>query len=489
MQILLPDILLLSAVMLMLIVDIVTGARSIKGQRVICAIAVLSSLASAAGYACGALSGQSYYFFSGMIVIDPFANILKAVVAASFSISLIYSRQYLEERDLAQNDFYLLALFSLLGQLVMICGHNMLTLYLGLELMSLSLYALIALRRDHAQALEAAVKYYVLGALASGFVLYGMSMLYGATGSLDIGEILRVIDAGQASHMILLFGTVFIVAGVAFKLGAAPFHMWAPDVYHGAPTAVTLLISAGPKVAAFAWGLRLLVTGLLPLATDWQHMLILLAVLSLIVGNLTGIVQKNIKRMLAYSAIAHMGFILLSLLSGVVIGKVIGTTAGQAYGAAMFYSIVYLMTTLGSFGVLLLLARRDFEITRLDDLKGLSQRHPMCALMMLVMMFSLAGIPPTAGFYAKFAVLSALAEANLIWLAVFAVLTSLFGAFYYLRIVKLMYFDAPTDFAPGPVRRGAQAVLIANGAAVLALGIAPGGLIALCVRAVTQIPL
>jgi NADH-quinone oxidoreductase subunit N len=343
---------------------------------------------------------------------------------------------------------------------------------------------MVALRRDAPQSSEAAMKYYVLGALATGFLLYGISMLYGATGSLELNEVLKAVASGRINDAVLLFGVIFIVAGVAFKMGAAPFHMWVPDVYQGAPTAMTLFVGGGPKVAAFAWGLRFLVMGLLPLAVDWQEMLVILAALSMIVGNITGIVQRNIKRMLAYSAISNMGFVLLGLLAGVVDGKAVG--AASAYGSAMFYSIVYLVTTTGTFGVIMLLARRDFEAETLDDFKGLNQRSPIFAFVMMVMMFSLAGIPPTVGFYAKLAVLEATVNAGLTWLAVLAVMTSLVGAFYYLRIVKLMYFDAPQDTMPISAGACNRTLLALNGVAVLMLGIIPGPLMTACLQAISH---
>jgi NADH-quinone oxidoreductase subunit N len=397
-------------------------------------------------------------------------------------VSIVYSRRYLEDRGLFRGEFFLLGMFSLLGQLVMISGNNFLTLYLGLELMSLSLYGAIALRRDAAPSNEAAMKYYVLGALASGFLLYGISMLYGATGSLDLNEVFKAIGTSHYDPSVLLFGVIFIVAGVAFKMGAVPFHMWVPDVYQGAPTAMTLMVGGGPKVAAFAWGLRFLVMGLLPLAVEWQEMLVILAALSLIVGNITGIVQRNVKRMLAYSAISNMGFVLLGLLAGVVDHKTTG--AANAYGSAMYYSIVYLITTMGTFGVIMLLARRDFEADTLEDFKGLNQRSPVFAFVMMIMMFSLAGIPPAVGFYAKLAVLQATMNAGLTWLTVLAVITSLFGAFYYLRIVKLMYFDDPQDKSPILADTSTRALLAFNGVAVLVLGIVPDPLLKACLQAI-----
>ncbi|SAL02353.1 NADH dehydrogenase subunit N [Caballeronia arationis] len=446
--------------------------------------ALLSSTAAGVGFAIQASDSHQYYFFSRTIVIDSFASVMKAGVSLGFAAALVYSRKYLEDRELFRDHVFLLGMFSLLGQLIMISGNHFLMLYLGLELMSLSLYAMIALRRDAPQSSEAAIKYYVLGALATGFLLYGISMLYGATGSLELNEVLKAVASGRINDAVLLFGVIFIVAGIAFKMGAVPFHMWVPDVYQGAPTAMTLFVGGGPKLAAFAWGLRFLVMGLLPLAFDWQRMLVILAALSMIVGNLTGIVQLNVKRMLAYSAISNMGFVLLGLLAGVVDGKAGG--AASAYGSAMFYSIVYLVTTTGAFGVIMLLARRDFEADTLEDFKGLNQRSPVSAFVMMVMMFSLAGIPPTVGFYAKLAVLEATMRAGLTWLAVLAVVTSLVGAFYYLRIVKLMYFDAPQDTTPLAAGACNRALLSLNGVAVLVLGIVPGPLMTVCLQAITQ---
>ncbi|WP_033350730.1 NADH-quinone oxidoreductase subunit NuoN [Paraburkholderia kururiensis] len=481
MTVLLPDALLMVAVIVAWLNDTFVGD---SGRRTTYFIALLSSLVAGIWFAVNAADNNVYYFFSHMYVVDAFASAMKAVVTLGFAVSIVYSRRYLEERDLFRGDFFLLGMFSLLGQLVMISGNNFLTLYLGLELMSLSLYAVIALRRSASTSNEAAMKYYVLGALASGFLLYGISMLYGATGSLDLNDVVKAIASGRINDVVLLFGVIFVVAGVAFKMGAVPFHMWVPDVYQGAPTAMTLLTGGGPKVAAFAWALRFLVMGLLPLAVDWQEMLVILAALSLIVGNITGIVQRNVKRMLAYSAISNMGFVLLGLLSGIVDGKASG--AAGAYGSAMFYSIVYLITTLGTFGMVMLLARRDFEADTIDDFKGLNQRSPVFAFVMMVMMFSLAGIPPTVGFYAKLAVLEATVNAGLTWLAVLAVITSLFGAFYYLRIVKLMYFDAPQDATPIQSGMCNRALLALNGLAVLVLGLVPGPLMTGCLQAISH---
>jgi NADH-quinone oxidoreductase subunit N len=449
-----------------------------------------ASLAAVALLHLARLDGaQSVYAMQGMFASDPLGHLLALFATIAVMITIGYSRAYIGAREMLKGEFFTLSLFSLLGVCVMVSANNFLVVYLGLELMSLSLYALVALRRDHGTSTEAAMKYFVLGALASGFLLYGLSMMYGATGSLDIPRVFEVIGRGQANQSVLIFGLVFVVAGLAFKFGAAPFHMWVPDVYHGAPTAVTLLIAGAPKLAAFGMTMRLLVEGMLGLATDWQQMLSVLAILSLLIGNLAAIAQTNLKRMLAYSAIAQIGFMLLALTAGVVSGNTL--SAGNAYSSALFYMVVYVLTTLGTFGLIMLLARQGFECDEISDLAGLNQRSPWMAGVMAVFMFSLAGIPPTAGFYAKLSVLQALITTNQphhLWLAVFAVLISLVGAFYYLRIVKLMYFDEPTADAAAPSQEGggANALLAANGAAVLLLGILPGGLMTVCSMAILR---
>jgi NADH-quinone oxidoreductase subunit N len=351
--------------------------------------------------------------------------------------------------------------------------------------MSLSLYALAALRRDHSVATEAAIKYFVLGALASGFLLYGMSMLYGGTGTLDLDRIAASMSGRTpANTTVIVFGVVFIVSGLAFKFGAVPFHMWVPDVYQGTPTVATLLIASAPKIATFAISFRVLAEALPSVATDWQQMLLVLSVLSMIVGNLVAIAQTNLKRMLAYSTIAQVGFVLLGMLSGVVGGSTDGMA--DAWSASMFYVVTYVLTTLGTFGVILLVARKGHEAEDIADLKGLSRRSPGLAFVMLLLMFSLAGIPPTVGFYAKLAVLQSVVEAGMTWLAILAVLVSLIGAFYYLRIVKTVYFDEPTDVEPIAAAPGAQAVMAVNGALILLLGLVPGPLMTLCLGAVRQ---
>jgi NADH-quinone oxidoreductase subunit N len=434
-------------------------------------------------------SGLTLYGMQGMVVTDPMGHLLALFSTLAVMVTLAYAQPYIAEREMLKGEFFVLTLFMLLGINVMVAANNFLVVYLGLELMSLSLYALVALRRDNALATEAAMKYFVLGALASGFLLYGLSMMYGATGSLMIPEVFEAIGKGTINPQVLVFGVVFVVAGLAFKLGAAPFHMWIPDVYHGAPTAVTLLVAGAPKLAAFAITMRLLVEGLLGLAVDWQQMLVVLAVASLVIGNFAAIAQRNLKRLLAYSAIAQIGFMLLALASGVVSGNTL--SAANAYSSAMFYMVTYVLTTLGSFGLILLLARRGFECEEIDDLAGLGRRSPWMAGVMALFMFSLAGIPPTVGFYAKLSVLQALVTTNLVaylWLAVVAVLLSLIGAFYYLRIVKVMYFDEPVGaaFAAPQGQGGARALLALNGAAVLLFGLLPGGLMALCRDAITK---
>jgi len=432
--------------------------------------------------------GSRRYIFNGLFVSDLMSSVLKLAAYIATSVALVYSRQYLLDRRLLRGEFLTLLLFSLLGMMIMMSANSFLTVFLGLELMSLCLYALVALDRDSPSATEAAMKYFILGALSSGLLLYGISMIYGATGSLDFREVslqVRNLLADSGAERVsmrpfLVFGLVFVVAGVAFKVGAAPFHMWIPDVYHGAPTPVTLVIGSAPKLAAFAMAIRLLVNGLFELAAEWQQMLVLLALLSMAIGNITAIAQSNLKRMLAYSTIAHMGFMLLGLLSGVIGGNRL--SMNDAYTAALFYVIVYVIMSVGAFGMLLFLSRAGFECENLDDLRGLSKTSPWYAFVMLILMFSLAGIPPTAGFYAKLAVLSAAVTAGYIWLAVAAVVLSLVGAFYYLRIVKLMYFDDPREGAVAPAHPELQmrVLLSANGLVLLLFGIAPSMLMNVC---------
>jgi NADH-quinone oxidoreductase subunit N len=434
-----------------------------------------------------AQSGITLYGMNGMVVTDPMGHLLAFFACMAMAVTVAYAQPYLASRDMLKGEFFTLSLFVLLGISVMCSANHFLVVYLGLEVMSLSLYALTALRRDHGRSTEAAMKYFVLGALASGFLLYGLSMLYGATGSLEIPKVLEQIAAGRINRDVLVLGVVFVVSGLAFKLGAVPFHMWVPDVYHGAPTAVTLMIGGAPKLAAFAITIRLLVEGLLGLAVDWQQMFIVLAVGSLAVGNLAAIAQGNLKRMLAYSTIAQMGFLLLGLSAGVVSGNTL--SAANAYSSAMFYIVTYVLTTLGTFGLILYLSREGFESEEISDLAGLARRRPWLAGVMSVFMFSLAGIPPMVGFFAKLAIIQALVTTNVtlyIVLAVVAVVFSLIGAFYYLRVVKVMYFDEPTDSSHIVQGPGIGALLALNGAAVLLLGPFSGGLLGLCRDAIVK---
>ncbi|SIT66204.1 NADH dehydrogenase subunit N [Ectothiorhodosinus mongolicus] len=419
-------------------------------------------------------SDQVRLSFSNSFVADPMADLLKGAVLIISVAVFSYSRSYLSVRDLYKGEFFVLGLLGILGMMIMISAHSMLTLYLGLELLSLSLYALVAFNRDSSVSSESAMKYFVLGSIASGMLLYGMSLVYGVTGSLDIQEVALGVSTailGGELDIALVFALAFVVVGLGFKMGAVPFHMWLPDVYHGAATPVTLFISAAPKIAGFAIVMRLLVDGLGPLHADWQGMLLILAVLSLALGNVVAIAQTNIKRMFAYSTIAHVGFIVMAIMAGTEPG----------YAAAIFYVIVYAMMAAGGFGMILLLSRQGFEADNIEDFKGLGERSPWFAFIMLLLMFSMAGIPPTVGFYAKLAVLQAVVDVGLVWLAVFAVLMSVIGAFYYLRVVKYLYFDKPSDDAPIVREADMGAVLSINGLAMLALGIFPGILMSLAV--------
>ena len=479
-----PDIVLLTMACVVAMLDLwVTDPRRTPTYWLtVISVAVVGAMHLAAFN-----EGATVYAAQRMVVADPMGHLLGVFAAIAMIVSLVYARPYAGERDMLKGELFTLAMFTLLGIDVMLSANNFLVVYLGLELMSLSLYALCALRRDHADATEAAMKYFVLGALASGFLLYGLSMMYGATGSLDIPEVFKAIGTGTINKQVMVLGIVFIVAGLGFKLGAVPFHMWVPDVYQGAPTAVTLLIGGAPKLAAFAITIRLLVEGMLGLAVDWQQMLAVLSVGSMALGNIAAIAQSNLKRMLAYSSIAQMGFMLLGLCSGVVYENTV--SAGNSYASSMFYIVTYVLTTLGSFGMIMLLARQGFEAEQIDDLKGLAKRSPWFALVMTILMLSLAGLPPTGGFYAKLSVLQSLVLTNVegyLWLAVVAVVLSLVGAYYYLRVIKVMYFDEPTDTRPIESTGDMRAVLSLNGAAVLLFGILPSGLMTLCVNAIVK---
>jgi len=411
--------------------------------------------------------------FSDMFINDGMSALLKMSLYVVMIGIFLYSRDYLTKRGLLKGEYYVLGLFGMLGMMIMISSHNFLTIYLGLELLSLSLYALVAFDRDSATASEAAMKFFVLGAIASGMLLYGMSMLYGANGSLDFAAISTSINEGSASKQIQAFGLVFIVVGLAFKLGAVPFHMWLPDIYHGAPTSVTLYIASAPKIAAFAMVIRLLAETMPGLLAEWQTMLIMLAILSIGIGNVIAIAQTNLKRMLAYSTISHVGFLLLGILAGDKAG----------YSAAMFYTITYALTSLGAFGMIILMSRNGFEADSLDDYKGLNQRNPWYAFVMLILMFSMAGVPPTVGFFAKFWVLQAVINVDMTWLALVAVFFSVIGAFYYIRIIKLMYFDKSETDTAIEGSADMRVAISLNGILILALGILPNSLMAICVAA------
>ena len=477
-----PEIALLLMGMAILLLDAFShGKRRTLAYVLSLATLVMLTLLSVLQWM-GGMVGETFF---GMYVADPLSHLLKIASYLAVGLTLVYGREYLQSRDMLRGgEFYVLVLFALLGQMVMISAGTFLSIYLGLELMSLALYALVALRRDHEESTEAAMKYFVLGALATGFMLYGMSMMYGATGSLDLSDIADAIGSGQISYLPLTFGLVFLVAGLAFKLGAVPFHMWVPDVYQGSPTAVTLVLAAAPKLAAFAIMMRMLVMGMGYLTADWQTMLMILAILSLAVGNLTAIMQTNFKRMLAYSTISHMGFVLLGMTTGSLDGNV--SADSSAYGSSLFYILTYVLTTLASFGLIMFLTREGFECETIEDLKGLNRRSPWMAVALMFLMFSLAGLPPFVGFYAKLLILQSLLQSGHLWVAVVAVGFSLIGAFYYLRVIKVMYFDDPKEGNAGPVPSMCllpRGLMTINCGLILVLGLMPGGLMSLCLLA------
>ena len=473
----LPEITVLCMAMAILILDLFLN----KNNRMIIYGLAQITLFSAAYLVWGSHTLSVEYAYNGMFVDDPLSDVLKLGTLIGSSIMLVYTRHYMLVRQMFSGEYYALLLFATVGMMVMISGQNMLTIYMGLELMSLCVYALVALDRDNPKATEAAMKYFVLGALASGMLLYGMSMIYGVTGSLDLTTILTRLSETHAhnpefiQNPVLILGLVFIVSGLAFKFGAVPFHMWVPDVYQGSPTAITILIGSVPKFAGFAMAMRLLVLGLLPLVGDWQDMLLIMAVLSIAIGNITAIAQTNLKRMLAYSTISHIGFLLLGLMSASLNG----------FASSMFYISAYVLMSLAGFGMILVLSRKGHEAENLDDLKGLNKRSPWTAFLMLITMFSMAGVPPTIGFYAKFTVLQSALEQGHFVVVVFAVLMATIGAFYYLRVIKLMYFDEPTDIAAIDAPLDARIVLSLNALALLLLGLMPQGLMMLGANAIS----
>jgi NADH-quinone oxidoreductase subunit N len=477
-----PEIFLLLMSFLVLFVDLIFGAT----HRWMAAMLTVVTLLGCAAITLVTLDGQPALTFSGMFVDDLLSDFLKLLTYLAVIMMVIYGRQYMADRGLDKGEFYLLVLYATLGMMVMISAANFLTMYLGLELMSLSLYGLVAIDRDNSRCTEAAMKYFVLGALASGLLLYGMSMIYGATGSLELGGVAQALYQGHSEKSVLVLGLVFLVAGVAFKLGLVPFHMWIPDVYHGAPTAVTMFIGSAPKFAAFAMAMRLLVYGLLGLAIEWQKMLLIMAVLSIGLGNLAAIAQSNIKRMLAYSAISHMGYMVLGLMSGIAASRQVDFFTINAYASALYYTVAYVLMSLGAFGMVLLLSRPGYEAEILEDFKGLNKRSPWFAAMMLIIMFSMAGIPFFIGFFAKFAVLLAAIKAGYTAVAVVAVMFSLVGAFYYLSVVKLMYFDGPVDSAPIVAGLDVRVVLSLTGLAIAGFGLFPDELLRACYTVVLR---
>ncbi len=470
------------AVMALVIMLASTFARSIA--RNLAYLLTQATLIVAAFITIFTMEGEVVHTFSNLFISDLLGDVLKLMIYFSTAIALLYGRGYLADRKIDKPEYYLLALLMTLGMMVMVTANHMLPMYIGLEMMSLALYTMVAFDRDSARSTEAAMKYFVLGALASGLLLYGMSMVYGATGTLEFSGVAQALYNQTANQTVLMFGVVFLVAGICFKLGVVPFHMWVPDVYQGAPTAVTLVIATAPKLAAFAMAVRLLIWALFDIAEEWQMMLMLVAAASIVLGNLAAIAQQNIKRMLAYSGISHMGFMLLGLLAGVVEGD--RHFALNAYSSAMFYAISYVIMSLASFGMLILLSRAGFEAENIEDFKGLNKRSPWYALMMLFVMFSMAGVPFFIGFFAKLSVLQAVVAAGYFWLAVLAVVMSVIGAFYYLRVVKVMYFDEPVDTSPIHAAPEVRVMLSANGLAIAALGLAPQALMSLCAFALLR---
>jgi NADH-quinone oxidoreductase subunit N len=469
----LPEISLLTLACVVLVVDLFIR----DSQRIVSYGIAQVGLIVTAAITLAVAQPSTQIIFDGSYIRDPMSDLLKLGILLVSFLAFVYAKGYLRDRGLFKGEFYTLGLFAVLGMMIMTSANSFLTIYLGLELLALCLYALVAFNRNSPQGAEAAMKYFVLGALASGMLLYGISMIYGASGTLRFDELAQVVDKGDLNQLVMVFGIVFLVIGLAFKMGAVPFHMWVPDIYHGAPTAVTLFIGSAPKIAAFALAMRLLVDGLADLHggwEGWQGMLIILAVLSMGVGNLIAIAQTNIKRMLAYSTISHVGFILLGILAG----------TKEGYTAAMFYALVYALMSAGGFGMVIALSRKGFEAENLDDFKGLNQRNPWFAGMMLLLMFSMAGVPPTVGFFAKLFVLDAVVSVDLTWLALVGVFFSIIGAFYYIRVVKLIYFDQPTDETPLSIGVDTQVVLSLNGLAMLVLGLFPAGLFSLCQRAI-----
>jgi len=463
---LLPEIAILVLACTVLVVDLYLKEDRKNVNHIITIVGLLIAI-GVTGLVGG---GERQVVLDGSYVRDAMSDVLKILIFIVGLFAFVYAKDYLRDRDMWAGEYYVLGLFAVLGMSIMVSANNLLVVYLGLELLALCLYAMVAFDRDSTTGAEAAMKYFVLGALGSGMLLYGMSMIYGATGSIELETLARTAVGQGMQNQVLVFGLVFLVIGIGFKFGAVPFHMWVPDVYQGAPTSVALFLGSAPKIAAFALAIRLLVDGLGGLHLDWQGILIILALLSMGLGNLIAIAQTNLKRMLAYSTISHVGFIFLGLLAG----------SKQGYAAAMFYVIVYAVMAAGAFGLLLILSRRGFDAEDLDDLKGLNQRDSWYAAMMALIMFSMVGVPPTVGFMAKLLVLESIVRVDLWWLALIGVFFSIIGAFYYLRVIKLMYFDQPVTQEPLTAGPGARVALSVNGLAMLVLGIFPASLLSVC---------
>jgi NADH-quinone oxidoreductase subunit N len=462
----LPELVVLVTASLVLVVDLFLRDDEKVVNHNLTIIGLVLALA-----AVGLVGGErTTLAFGGAFIRDPMSDLLKGAILVVSLFGFVYSKDYMRERNMWVGEYHVLVLFSVLGMLIMVSANGFLSMYLGLELLALCLYALVAFDRDSKQGAEAAMKYFVLGALGSGMLLYGISMIYGATGGFAFEGVAEAVNAGSLDDKVLVFGLVFVIIGIAFKFGAVPFHMWMPDVYQGAPTSIVLFLSSAPKVAAFAMAARILIDALGALQGDWSEILIILSVLSMVLGNVVAIAQRNIKRMLAYSTISHVGFIFLGLLAGTEDG----------YAAAMFYAVVYALMAAGAFGVLVMMSGRGVEVQELDDMKGLAQRDGWLAAMMSLIMFSMAGVPPAVGFMAKLLVLEAVISVGLVWLAIVAVVFSIVGAFYYLRVIKLIYFDPPATDTPLVASGGARLAITANGLAILFLGMFPAFLLTLC---------
>jgi len=470
----LPEMVMLGMICLVLLVDLFLPQEK-RGFTLLLSLITLVMAAAATVYV---MPDTSISTFNGSFVLDKLAVVLKLAVFSITFLVFVYSRDYLKDIAIYKGEYYLLGLFAVLGMMIMISAHNFLLVYLGLELLSLSLYAMIAFKRESRAATESAMKYFVLGAMASGLLLYGISMFYGAAGTLDLNQLSSAVTRGAETHPVLMaFALTFIVVGLAFKFGAVPFHMWIPDVYQGAPTSVTLFLSTVPKIASFAMAIRLLVDGMAALHVDWSQMLIVLSIASMAIGNVIAIAQTNFKRMLAYSTISHVGFILLGLLAGTDVGL----------ASAMFYTLTYAITSTIGFTILMLLARQGYDAQEITDLRGLNDSNPWYAALLAIALFSMAGVPPTVGFYAKLSVINAVIQVDLWWLALVAILFSVVGLFYYLRVIKVMYFDKPLEEQQITIKEAldVKILLSANSLSLLLLGFFPSLLMGWCLVAFT----